>query len=614
MTDFYISQLRVTGNNVRPAVLNFQRGANIICGNSDEGKSYVVECLDFMFGAKNMRLKASSGYNTITMEIVTSQGSITLVRRFDVSAKKCVSIYADDPRYEKLTCYEQGYETLGEFWLRLMGFAENQAIITDTYYNKGLLTIKNVTSLFLFKETKITSTGSVISSSIRVLAALLLMITGKDYTYIPSMETDTERRQKARGAKEQIKEIMDDIYTQLQEVIDQLSALGDSKAIEADWTDLLQRFEVQEQQLREAIAQSSDMHSQIDAMRKQLLSYRMQHENQHLLQELYDRQAKRLTFTMEGELLAHQNGERKCRCPFCGAESISALDKSIMSAATAEVEQTGLAVRSLQDFDRELEKHSRQLEKKIEAAQKHAAELDQKIALSYAPSVSELRAKMSLYREHYALQQEKDRLLLDYSTWQNKYDITSEKVPDSSRFKVKGEYPEEFWSEMSERLYTMLEFCDLAGLQTVNFRPNTMDISVNRQEKRTYGEGFRGIYNMAVAFALFQFLCEKGHYVPGMLIMDSPIQSMNEPVDSKLTSNMVSYICNNATCGQVFIVDNEFPKEADYADALVYRIGKEGFLPDFKRPTRKMTQSEVDAHNQKVSGMETSLPMELSDQ
>lgn len=51
---------------------------------------------------------------------------------------------------------------------------------------------------------------------------------------------------------------------------------------------------------------------------------------------------------------------------------------------------------------------------------------------------------MSLYREHYALQQEKDRLLLDYSTWQNKYDITSEKVPDSSRFKVKGEYPEEF--------------------------------------------------------------------------------------------------------------------------------------------------------------------------
>lgn len=157
----------------------------------------------------------------------------------------------------------------------------------------------------------------------------------------------------------------------------------------------------------------------------------------------------------------------------------------------------------------------------------------------------------------------------------------------------------------------MLESCDLADLQMVSFRPNTMDISVNRQEKKTYGEGFRGIYNMAVAFALFQFLCEKGHYIPGMLIMDSPIQSMNEPVDSKLTSNMVSYICNNATCGQVFIIDNEFPKEADYADALVYRIGKEGFLPDFKRPTRKMTQREANIYEDTLKGIIEPLPPEL---
>ena len=279
MTDFYISQLQVTGNNVRPAILNFQRGANIIYGNSDEGKSYIVECLDCMFGSKNMRLKASSGYNTITLKVITSQGDIELVRRFNVSAKKSVSIYAHDPRYEKLTCYEQGYEVLRNFWLRLMGFSENQAVITDTYYNKCLLTIKNITSLFLFKETNITSTSSVISSSIRVLAALLLMITGEDYTSIQSMETDAERRQKAKGAKEQIKAIMDDIYDQLQEVLHKMSELGDSGVIETDWSTLLQRFDTQEQQLHDAINRSAEMHSQIETLRKQRLSYRLQREN-----------------------------------------------------------------------------------------------------------------------------------------------------------------------------------------------------------------------------------------------------------------------------------------------------------------------------------------------
>ena len=67
MIDFYIKQLSVTGFNVRPMTLQFQRGANIIYGTSDSGKSYVVECLDFMFGAKTMRLKSSSGYNAVSL-------------------------------------------------------------------------------------------------------------------------------------------------------------------------------------------------------------------------------------------------------------------------------------------------------------------------------------------------------------------------------------------------------------------------------------------------------------------------------------------------------------------------------------------------------------------
>lgn len=55
-----------------------------------------------------------------------------------------------------------------------MGFSENQAVITNTYYKREPLTIKNVTSLFLFKETKITSTSSIISSSMRILARLYI--------------------------------------------------------------------------------------------------------------------------------------------------------------------------------------------------------------------------------------------------------------------------------------------------------------------------------------------------------------------------------------------------------------------------------------------------------
>ena len=613
MSDFYISQLRVTGDKVRPAELDFRQGTNIIYGNSDEGKSYIVECLDFMFGAKSMRLQPSSGYNTVTLKVVTSQGDIQLVRRFDVSAKKSVSIYANDPRYEELTCYEQGYDVLGAFWLRMMGFSENQAIITDTYYNKSLLTIKNVTSLFIFKETKITSTSSVISSSMRVLATLLLMLTGMDYTAILSMETDTARRQKAKGAKEQMKVIMDDIFDQLQEAIAKLSALGNETDILSDWTALMHRLEEQEHQLSEAISNSEHMHEQLESLRKKQLSYRMQRENQHLLQELYARQAQRLTFAMEGELLSHQTGKQKCQCPFCGAESESVLDESVLKAASAEVEETGVALHSLQDYEKELENSSEQLQKRIDDISAKILALDTTIALSYAPSVEELRKKLSTYMDSYALQMERDRLMVDYSTWKNKYDNATEKIDDALKFKVKEKYPDAFFNDMAARLYAMLKACDLADLTLVDFRKGTMDISVNRQEKSTYGEGFRGILNMSVAFTLFQYLCEVGKYAPGLLIMDSPIQSMNEPPDSKLTSNMITHICNHSSCGQVFIIDNEFPQGTDYSKAVVYPIGKEGFLPDFKRPARKLTQSEVLAQANHVDGVVTQIPSDLLD-
>lgn len=52
----------------------------------------------------------------------------------------------------------------------------------------------------------------------------------------------------------------------------------------------------------------------------------------------------------------------------------------------------------------------------------------------------------------------------------------------------------------------------------------------------------------------------------------------------------------------------------DYADSLVYRIGKEGFLPDFKRPARKMTQSELETQSKEVPGIAVPLPPELLEQ
>ena len=197
MTDFYIKQLTVSGVDVKATVIDFKKGTNIIYGNSDIGKSYVVECLDFLFGAKNMRLKDTSGYNTVSAVIQTSQGEIHIERRFDVR-KKAISIFSTDPRYEHLSCTGVDRDTLDSLWLRLIGIDENQTVVVNGDYVHELLKWNNIKQTLLIKETSVSGTKSVIPNSTKSLSTLLFLLTGMDFADVPPRESDTDRRKRLK--------------------------------------------------------------------------------------------------------------------------------------------------------------------------------------------------------------------------------------------------------------------------------------------------------------------------------------------------------------------------------------------------------------------------------
>ena len=315
MIDFYIRELSVTGPNVRPAVLNFQRGTNIIYGNSDSGKSYVAECLDFIFGAKSMSLKSSSDYNTVTAIIQTSQGEITLSRRFDVS-KKAVDIKSTDPRFAGLTCTGVERDVLDSFWLRLIGVNENQTVVISGYYAHEMLTWNNVEKFLLLKEERISSVKSVIPKDIKSLSALLFLLTGDDFADAATLESDRDRFKKAKGARDHIKKEMENISKRRFELLKKLTS-DEVQQIQQNWEKIIQRLTFEEQQLQAAIAESKKLHLELDEAQKILSSFLLQAENHNLLRGLYAAQAKRLAFTMEGQLLTSVHGD-KCTCPFCG--------------------------------------------------------------------------------------------------------------------------------------------------------------------------------------------------------------------------------------------------------------------------------------------------------
>ena len=78
-----IREVRLIGDGVEDAYLNFVPGGNVVAGDSDTGKSYILRCLDFVLGAEEMtkEIDEAKPYETVLVELQNSQGvSLTLQR------------------------------------------------------------------------------------------------------------------------------------------------------------------------------------------------------------------------------------------------------------------------------------------------------------------------------------------------------------------------------------------------------------------------------------------------------------------------------------------------------------------------------------------------------
>lgn len=73
--------------------------------------------------------------------------------------------------------------------------------------------------------------------------------------------------------------------------------------------------------------------------------------------------------------------------------------------------------------------------------------------------------------------------------------------------------------------------------------------------------------------------------------MDSPIQAMKDKDGIELSKGLFEYITNNSACGQVIIIDNRLPDNANLKKANIYHLVEPGFLPDFKHPTKNRKET-----------------------
>lgn len=130
---FYIERLTVTGVGKKDSTIELSNGVNIIYGPSNTGKTYIVKCIDYMFGSDKEPIDISTGYEVIEIIVRTEHGKLIMSRKI---GENKINVESTDKkissgRYNSKASSNNYDNTINSVWLSLIGIDEKHFIICN---------------------------------------------------------------------------------------------------------------------------------------------------------------------------------------------------------------------------------------------------------------------------------------------------------------------------------------------------------------------------------------------------------------------------------------------------------------------------------------------------
>lgn len=611
-----IREIRLSGPNVEDASVKFGPGPNVIAGESDTGKSYLLHCLDYIFGAEELkkRIPQAEPYDELKVEFQNSSGDyLTLVRSLsggDLKAHRS-QIDAIDGDGEAIAYRRHGTSKADDVTSVLFHFAgiKEAMLRKDNDGKVQRLTIRT------FLPTMIVDEVSVIEEQSPVLGRggfdetarkrmFAYMLSGKDDSSVVASEKKAivTARLNAQIA------LIDDLLAPLEQQLQATPTDQTEDSIEkidetiARVSDELAVIETERATLLNERDSASDVRTKAET---QILAIDQLLTRYHLLNEHYTSDLSRLDFVAEG---AHYfDGLQTVTCPLCGqnmddehAHKAAHGSADVYAAARAEAAKI-LALRAdLEDAIGSLEqrREARDLERANALAAYQGAE--RRLASILLPAVANSTAQLRQLNAR--------RLELESSR------NTSEQVETLRALKAeieqsntgKGKAKKQ-WESLPGT--SLLAFCKEVeavlkewkweGEGRVEFDEKNFDIKVDGQNRQSHGKGFRAVLYSAFVIALARYCQAKNLPHPGVVVIDSPLTSYKrrgardvKGSDSTVSSGVEAAFWDSLTKiakdVQVIIVENKEPPAA-VAAAVEYEwfAGNEagpgdrvGFIPE----------------------------------
>ena len=590
---FYIEKIIVTGSGKTDSIIELSNGVNIIYGPSNTGKTYIVKCIDYMFGSEREPIDISTGYQYIKIIVRTQCGTITMSRKIGENKIEVSSNDNNVPsgKYATKASRTNYDKTINSVWLSLIGINDLHLVISNENYKKQILSWRTFSHMFMLTETKIISEYSAIlsgrdTSNTAVIASLIFLLSGQDFAETETKDTKEIKEAKKNAVKAYINKELFRLSERNQELLAQLKE-NPNIDIAVEIEKIMAEISTNEKRINSSIEENQKILAQLYEKNENLSECNVLLNRYDELTTQYDADLKRLNFIVDGE--ANLNTSFSTHCPFCDGEVVVKKNQNYIDAAKSDYKKIKLQAKDLESASKELRSEKLSLEQEIGTLMAKKKSIEELIEKELKPQVFNLKEKLSTYKDAIECQKEID--ILKKLSEQKTADMIENDTDEESelKFKVKEHLDYSFINELSNGIKSFLENCNYDNLLSVIFDKADMDIVINGKKKSSNGKGYNAYFNSVVAIVLSRYMESKAKYSPDFLVLDSPILSLKEKKTKKpsetMRNTLFENIVDNQKGIQTIVIENEIP-EINYKDANIIHFTKEknngryGFLLD----------------------------------
>lgn len=590
---FYIEKIIVTGSGKTDSIIELSNGVNIIYGPSNTGKTYIVKCIDYMFGSEREPIDISTGYQYIKIIVRTQCGTITMSRKI---GENKIEVSSNDNnvssgKYATKASRTNYDKTINSVWLSLIGINDLHLVISNENYKKQILSWRTFSHMFMLTETKIISEYSAIlsgrdTSNTAVIASLIFLLSGQDFAETETKDTKEIKEAKKNAVKAYINKELFRLSERNQELLAQLKE-NPNIDIAVEIEKIMAEISTNEKRINSSIEENQKILAQLYEKNENLSECNVLLNRYDELTTQYDADLKRLNFIVDGE--ANLNTSFSTHCPFCDGEVVVKKNQNYINAAKSDYKKIKLQAKDLESASKELRSEKLSLEQEIGTLMAKKKSIEELIEKELKPQVFNLKEKLSTYKDAIECQKEID--ILKKLSEQKTADMIENDTDEESelKFKVKEHLDYSFINELSNGIKSFLENCNYDNLLSVIFDKADMDIVINGKKKSSNGKGYNAYFNSVVAIVLSRYMESKAKYSPDFLVLDSPILSLKEKETKKpsetMRNTLFENIVDNQKGIQTIVIENEIP-EINYKDANIIHFTKEknngryGFLLD----------------------------------